>query len=271
MPKPAVVDFDEVTWRKHWLALWVTRPVHRPHLLAKVLFNCLEDHWIAQRAQVIALSNPDEWGWLRTRRAQVLIPNGFTFPPALPAERRRQPRILFLGSLCYHPNIDGLTWFCREVWPRILAQAPGAWLDVAGRYDERVAGLANLPHVTLHGFVPDLAPVLARSALSIAPLRIVTGTRIKILEAWANGLPVVSTTAGAEGLDARHGQNLLLADSAEDFAVACVELLTNPDQGRRLALEAFLQAKRTHDWGAIAPAVERAVQAAAVTGEQRGS
>jgi glycosyltransferase involved in cell wall biosynthesis len=263
MPAPAVVDFDEVTWRKHWLATQVAQPAYRPYLLAKTLFNSAEDHWIAQRAQAVTLSNPGEFGWLKTRRAKVLLPNGFSFPPVFPAERRPRPRILFLGSLCYHPNIDGLNWFCREVWPQLLTQAPDAWLDVVGRYDERTAALADLPHVTRHGFVPDLAPILARSALSIAPLRIVTGTRIKILESWANGLPVVSTTAGAEGLDARHGQNVLLAESAEDFAAACVELLSNPDLGRRLAFDAFIQGQRTYDWRAITAVVDRVVQIAA--------
>ncbi|MGC8919134.1 glycosyltransferase family 4 protein [Streptomyces sp. PG2] len=143
--------------------------------------------------------------------------------------------MLFQGSFDWPPNADAAAWLTREVLPRLHARVPGARVVLAGKPAPEVAALAG-PCVEVTGMVPSMAPYLRAADLVVVPLRVGSGTRIKILEAFAHGVPVVSTTIGAEGLDVVAGEHLALADGAEGLALACAELLT--DRARRAALAA---------------------------------
>lgn len=146
------------------------------------------------------------------------------------------PELVFVGSLTYEPNIDGLEHFVAEVLPRVRAAVPDAVLRIVGQGDEpRVTALAAAPGVELVGQVPSVTPELARAAAAVVPLRFGGGTRIKILEALAHGVPVVSTTVGAEGLGVRHEEHALIADTPDDLAAACVRILRDPALGAQLA------------------------------------
>jgi glycosyltransferase involved in cell wall biosynthesis len=146
------------------------------------------------------------------------------------------PALLFVGSLTYEPNIDALEWFAAEVLPAVRRAVPGAVLRIVGQgRSPRVERLAGVPGVELVGEVTSVSPELARASVSVVPLRFGGGTRIKILEALAHGVPVVSTTIGAEGLGLRHGEHALLADTSTEIAAACVCLLDDPAEGVRLA------------------------------------
>jgi glycosyltransferase involved in cell wall biosynthesis len=125
------------------------------------------------------------------------------------------------------PNVDGVRWFTSEVLPRIRARRPGTTLALAGRNPAPavLAAARQDPLITITGTVPDIRPYLWNSALSIVPLRIGGGTRLKIYEAMAAGVPVVSTSIGAEGLAVTEGRDILLADDPERFAAHCLMLL----------------------------------------------
>jgi glycosyltransferase involved in cell wall biosynthesis len=144
-----------------------------------------------------------------------------------------------------------MTWFLQEVYPRIRAQAPDVSLTITGDH----AGLPLPPadHVTLTGFVDDVRPLIAAAWVSLVPLRVGGGTRLKILEAMALGTPVVATSKGAEGLDAQHGEHLLIANGPEAFAESVIRLLQEPGLRRRMADNAYQLVQEKYDMAALMP------------------
>ena len=175
-----------------------------------------------------------------------------TDPAAQPVVRRRHDarRVTFLGGLHWPPNAEGIVWFAREVWPLVLRQVPDALLTVIGKSPPRALGAIGLPPSSLDvpGYVPDLLPYLAETAVFVVPLQAGGGMRVKILDAWCWGLPIVATRIGAEGIDARDGEDLLLADTAADFARAVVRLLRDPDARSRLAAGGRRAVESRYDW-----------------------
>ena len=171
-----------------------------------------------------------------------------------PARHRASHDLVFLGSMDWRPNIDGLKWFVSSVLPLIRARLPEfrcPWL-VAGRLyrpnDSRI-------HVT--GTVEDVRPYLWKSAVSIVPLRIGGGTRLKIYEAMAAKIPVVSTSVGAEGLDVRDGENIQIADSPEAFAERCIALLSAADARRKQSQAAWEMVSACYSWEVISRKFEQ--------------
>ena len=139
-----------------------------------------------------------------------------------------QDLILNLGTMFWPPNVRGVLWFAREVLPLIRQALPAARLAIIGRRPPaEVQALANDPGVDVLGYVEALNPYLARTAAFIVPLDAGAGMRVKIVDAWGWGVPIVSTTLGAEGIAVRDGEDILLADDAQSFAEAVVRLLQN--------------------------------------------
>jgi glycosyltransferase involved in cell wall biosynthesis len=168
--------------------------------------------------------------------------------------------LVFLGSMDWMPNIDGVTWFAREVLPKIRARRPETSVAIVGRSPgASVQALArDIPNLIVTGTVPDVRPYLWGSKVSIVPLRIGGGTRLKIYESMAAGVAVVSTTIGAEGLDIDPPVNIRIGNSAERLAEECVELLEHPDARRRLA-EAGLELVRSRfSWDKVVNRFEQA-------------
>lgn len=167
----------------------------------------------------------------------LVIPNGVPFgdppPPAPPGPFQG----LFVGTLSYRPNAEGLRWFVAEAWPRVRGALPDARLAIVGIDPPAdIAAMDGQGGIVVHGRVPDVAPHYAAAHATIAPIFAGGGTRIKIVEAFARARPVVSTTIGAEGLEAAAGIDLLLADDAECFAAALVRLAGDRALAERLAL-----------------------------------
>jgi glycosyltransferase involved in cell wall biosynthesis len=159
-------------------------------------------------------------------------------PPGYVRAASDEPTLVFVGSLTYEPNVDALERFVADVLPAVRRAVPDAVLRIVGQGREpRVERLAAAPGVVLVGEVPAVSPELARAAAAVVPLRFGGGTRIKILEALAHGVPVVSTTAGAEGLGLRNGEHALIADTPDELAAACVRLLVDRAEGERLAAQ----------------------------------
>ncbi len=168
--------------------------------------------------------------------------------------------MLFLGTLDYLPNEDGVAFFVGEVLPLLRAADAAMTLRVVGvGLPPSLAGLAAVPGVTLVGPVPETAPEFARAGMLVVPLRAGSGSRIKILEAFQHGTPVVSTAKGAEGLAVVNGEQLLLADSPADLAAACLTLAADPALRQRLATNARGWVEREHGLEAMATVFARAM------------
>ena len=169
-----------------------------------------------------------------------VVVNGYE-PPAAPVGRvatGSPPTVVFHGTLRYPPNADAARFVAEEVAPRLRALVPGAAVRLVGRADPATGALHDPPRVTVTGQVPDVTAELARADVVVVPLRFASGTRVKILEAFAHRIPVVASTIGAEGIDADDGVHLLIADDAEATAGACARLLTDPGLRARMVQRA---------------------------------
>jgi glycosyltransferase involved in cell wall biosynthesis len=167
-------------------------------------------------------------------------------------ESSGDPALLFVGNMGYRPNIDAMTYFCREVLPRIRWAIPNVELWIVGiNADAEVQRLAgDGVHVT--GRVEDVTPYYERCAACVVPLRAGSGTRLKIVEAMAFGRPVVSSGIGCDGLDVVDEEHLLIADDPELFAEQSIRVLT--DRGLRQALthNARCLVVNRYDWEVVA-------------------
>jgi len=158
----------------------------------------------------------------------AVVPSGYDpghFTRSTPPPPRDPNLVLFLGSMNYGPNVDGILRFCDEILPGLRERRPGVRLEIVGREPSPEVRRLAAPDVDVVGEVPDVRPYLERAGALIVPLRIGGGTRLKIVEALALDTPVVSTTIGAEGLGLVERQHLLLADTPDAFVAATAELL----------------------------------------------
>lgn len=155
-----------------------------------------------------------------------------TIPSAPERSRPRRRQIVFSGNLEYQPNIDAVRWFGEEIWPRLQRHHPGLEWVLVGRRPEFVRRLLPTGRVRTTGEVQDAIAEIGASLAAVVPIRSGSGTRIKILEAWAAGTPVVSTTLGAEGLPT---EAMAVADSPEAFAAKVSHLIANQEERDRLA------------------------------------
>src|SRR5208283_1503085 len=160
------------------------------------------------------------------------------------------PLITFVGAMDWEPNVDGVEYFCSEIWPSIKAKIPQARFRIVGRNPDRRVQKWASDSIEVTGRVPSVVEHLHQSAVVIVPLRIGGGTRLKIYEAMAAGKAVVSTTVGAEGLDVHHGRDIILADDAQTFSQAVLMLLRDGELRNRYGKAAAETAAR-YDWPAI--------------------
>ena len=191
-------------------------------------YQRLEREWIPQYDLVLVTSDAD--------RERVKHPNVLVYPNALPVIARpaveEHDCIVFSGNLEYHPNVEAVRWFHSAIWPRIRGKAE--W-RLIGRNPEAVARIvAGDDRIRVIGTVDDAVAAIAEAKVCVVPLRSGSGTRFKILEAWAAARAVVSTSLGAEGLGAQPGEHLVIVDDPAKFAEAIVRLLNDSDERRRL-------------------------------------
>lgn len=171
---------------------------------------------------------------------------------ALPFRERTSAaqHILSVATMFYPPNIEGVHWFATKVFPHVRDAFPKALLHVVGsRPPQGITRLARPTNgIVVKGYVADLEPLLTRSAVLIVPVHSGSGMRVKILEAFARGVPVVSTRVGVEGIDAQPGQHLLVADEPREFAQRVIELLRDPAAAARLARSARELVVTRYEW-----------------------
>jgi glycosyltransferase involved in cell wall biosynthesis len=239
LPAPAVLfehNVEAMIWQRHVSV--PQHPVRRAYMrLQWQRMLRYEARECRRFAHVIAVSAVDVQVIRREYAVASVghVPTGvdleyFSTSRPRPQESRE---LVFIGSMDWMPNDDGIRWFAREIFGRIQERVTGACLTVVGRSPS--PGLRELaarnPAIEVTGTVADVRPYLERAGVSVVPLRIGGGTRLKIYEMMAMGVPVVSTAIGAEGLPIRHDKHLLIADSADEQVSAVCALLT--DQGTR--------------------------------------
>jgi glycosyltransferase involved in cell wall biosynthesis len=206
--------------------------------------------------KIIAVSNADarEMQSLYGASRIASVPTGVDidyFSP--PRGIQRSHDLVFLGAMDWRPNIDGVKWFVSSVLPLIRARLPDVSLLVVGR--RGLSGRDSRIHAT--GTVEDVRPYLWKSAVSIVPLRIGGGTRLKIYEAMAAKIPVVSTSVGAEGLDVRDGENIQIANSPKAFAERCIALLSAAEPRRKQSQAAWEMVSACYSWEVISRKFEQ--------------
>jgi glycosyltransferase involved in cell wall biosynthesis len=191
-----------------------------------------------------------------------LVPNGVDTKALSFRERQStDAQILFVGSLDYGANVDAAGFLIEDVLPRV--EHPGVRLVVVGsnpRAEVQRLAKRSGSIVEVVGRVPTTDPYFANSSMLVVPLRFGGGTRLKILESFARGCPVASTSVGCEGLDVEHERELLIADGAPALAQAIDRLLADPELGRALAREGRQLAEKAYDWSAIADEFEHSLE-----------
>lgn len=163
-----------------------------------------------------------------------------------------EPVVTFFGSMDYHPNEDAALWFTDEIWPEIRASHPEAALELVGKGpSEELRALADDPSVTVTGFVDDITEWVARASVVAIPIRVGTGVRIKILHAMAMGKPVVSTSAGIQGIEVTDGVQARVRDDPSVFAGAVTDLLERPEDRAEIGRAARTYVDTNHGTDAI--------------------
>jgi glycosyltransferase involved in cell wall biosynthesis len=185
----------------------------------------------------------------------VTVPNGVDLERFAFTSRPGGRRLLFLGGVDYLPNRDALDWLLAEVWPLVRALEPAAELLVAGRGVGRLADAGLPAGVTSLGDPTDVPACFATADGLLVPLRVGGGTRLKVLEAMAAGLPVVTTARGCEGLAVRDNEQLLIADTPQQFSEAAARLLQDRQLSARLAASARRLVEERYDWQVLAQQV----------------
>lgn len=281
---PAVVDLDDLedrktagrlvlerssryrgTWRRLWS--WMAVQQGRREAAAWARLHAR----IASSVKAVTVCSESDLRHLGAPNAWV-IPNGYDEPPS-PAGREAvgdPPTILLAGFFPYPPNLDAARRLVREIAPRIRQRVPGTQIRLVGEATEEIRGWHHPPEVVVTGVVPEMTAELARADLVAVPVRYGSGTRIKILEAFAHRIPVVATRAGAEGLDVADERELLLADTSEGFAVACVRLLTDIPLRRALPEAAQRLFRACHRWPDIRQAIVNLARHVTAEGRTRG-
>jgi glycosyltransferase involved in cell wall biosynthesis len=181
-----------------------------------------------------------------------VIPNCIAYRDYQDIDAQPVPnQLIFTGSFRFNANYEAIKWFVQEIFPKILAQLPETKLVVTG--DHAGLPIPSTKNVILTGYVDDIKSLIASSRISIAPLLTGGGTRLKILEAMAIGIPVVTTSKGAEGLAAVSGVHLLIADSSSEFADAVVAVLKDDHLSETLSVNGKNFAKEKYDWQSVMP------------------
>jgi glycosyltransferase involved in cell wall biosynthesis len=193
----------------------------------------------------------------------AVVPNGVDTEVFQVADQEQQlpDRIIFTGSMDYYPNIDAVLHFARECWPLIRLKVPSATWQIVGKDPPlAVRDLAKLSGISVTGSVPDVKPYLAAATVAIVPVLIGSGTRLKILEAFAMGKAVVSTSLGCEGLGVTSGKHLIVADQPRVFAQSIVDLLQNAEQRTALGNAGRELAETEYSWKQCGDNIIRALE-----------
>jgi len=245
--------------RREISQLGVLRGLSRLFRLAKMLV--FENRTCSRFDAVVALS-PEDKEYLQSYNPHLrLLVSPMGVDPGMFSSDSRPTEpfsMMFVGSFRHTPNVDAMLHFCKSILPRLSSRYPDLKLYVVGGdVPDEIKQLRRLGNVVVTGWVEDIRPYYAKSAIVIAPLRLGGGMRGKILEAWAMGKPVVTTSIGAEGLDYDNGSDIIVADGEEEFAHAIERLLDEPLLQKEMGLKGRKRAVKQYTWEAVAAGYEK--------------
>lgn len=242
---------------------WVLRP---PAILESRRIKRYEGWIVRTFEHTLAVTEIDRRGLLRAAESTGAARGEFedrvsVVPIAVDTQQIRPARppaasteIVTLGTLHYPPNADGIRWFLKDVFPRVQQHAPDSRLTIIGKnppQDFQQAARRSPQSVRVTGYVECLDPFFEAAAAVVIPVRAGGGMRVRILEAFARGLPVVTTTVGLEGIDAISGRDVLVADGASEFADAVLRLLDDPGLREQIGRRGRALVEREYDWNVV--------------------
>lgn len=200
----------------------------------------------------------------------TVIPIAVDTEEIRPVERAPDARgILHIGTMYWPPNIEGVLWFARRVYPLIREQVPDAPFFIVGtRPPEEIRALEReIPGIQVTGYVEDPTPYIRESGVFVVPLHTGSGMRVKILTAWAWGIPVVSTSVGCAGIPVHSGTNILVADGEAEFAAAVLRVLKDRETAARLAAEGRQYVEERFDWRIVCQKLDEVYEISGPFGE----
>lgn len=256
----SVLDVDDLQSRTHRSVAQASGN------LATRLVN-LRRSWIWRRHErhfthrfdVLTVCSEDDRQYLGLEERTHVIPNGFDpviVPLQVPAEA---PRIGFIGNCEFGPNAEGLKWFIRDVWPAIRRQMPNVQLRLVGYKSESMSTKVDSDIVGL-GWLKDPGNEIATWSGMIVPIKVGGGTRVKVVEGFARKCPVVATGLGSFGYAVQHGEEILLADRASDFAASCLALLKDPQLRADISERAHARFLKQWTWSSCEETVGAVLQ-----------
>jgi glycosyltransferase involved in cell wall biosynthesis len=251
-----VLDTHNALWLLY-KRLWETMsPGLRKRLLGRDwrLLKAYEGRLVREFDAVLAVSYEDKAALQEAARQSVdiiVIPIAIDTDEVTVVERDAEPRhILHIGTMYWPPNIDGVLWFAHEVYPLIRQQHPDVRFDIVGaRPPQEIVTLGgDRTGINVTGYVADPTLYLQRAALMVVPLRAGGGMRVKILNAMAQGIPIVSTTLGCEGIAVTSGKDILIADAPPEFATAVLSLLDDGDLANQISARGLRTVVKKYDY-----------------------
>ena len=272
---PIILDNHNVEALRNTAASTAHPSAQLSHFLGQLHIKTTERKFIRQADQIWACSD-DDIQWLQTlyrpKSSTHAIPNTVDVAEydqvrssrniPSPGSATCSHQLLFLGQFAYSPNAVAAELLISEIYPRLQASYPNCRLLLVGTSPTpamQAAAECN-PNIVVTGEVPDVRPYLAAADVMVVPLRQGSGTRLKIIEAFAAGCPVVSTAKGAEGLKAVDGEHLLIRETVDGIAQAVMQLWSDPKQAQRLAQAAFELVQTQYSWRISSQRIAQAVQ-----------
>ena len=271
---PKLVTEIEVNWAAHHSRVALERNLFRR---IRLYYNTLQTlnrelQLCRQVEEVICVTESDAnflAGYLPREKLHVLNTGVDTryFSPA-PSHRLEPDSLVYVGAFRHAPNVDAMLYFHKAVFPLILKPRPNTHLYIVGSSPPAlIRNLGDHPNVTVTGFVEDIREYYDRAQVVIVPLRMGVGIRGKILEGWAAGKAMVATSLACLGIRAAHGENILIADDPEKFALWVSSLLRCPEHCLRLGQAGRKTAVRYYEWDRLAVQMETLYKATVQSGE----
>jgi len=257
----SVLDIDAIQSQHYFSGAKNTSGIIRSLLDYRMtLIWWRRERLLKKRFDVISVCSKEDKKYLGGNCRIHVIPNGFDYPSQVPRRSPSvPPRLGFIGAFDWIPNQAGIEWFIRKVWPRIKIDVPEAHLRLVGKGSD-----IHLPELGADieglGWVMDPSSEIASWSAMIVPIHMGAGTRVKIADGFSRKCPIVSTSLGAFGYDVVNGEDILIADSAQDFASACILLLRDRLLGSRISENAWEKFVRNWTWDSISKSVSNAVK-----------